>query len=129
MQNQGRKTEHPVSYQPWWAHPLVVVAATIVVVIVSITFLSKSREVEPTDRTTVLDQEINQITRDVSLLKDQVTEATSAATLEKLIREQLLMKKEGEYIVQIPIDALPSPSPLPTVKPPTNLQQWWTVFK
>ncbi|MBU0576464.1 septum formation initiator family protein [Patescibacteria group bacterium] len=49
-----------------------------------------------------LESEIMKIEQDVALLEKSIEEAQQPFSQEKIIRDELLMKKPGEYVVQIP---------------------------
>ncbi len=55
-----------------------------------------------TEALSVLDQEVAQIASEVEKLESQVAEATSAATKERILRDELLMQKPGEYVLKLP---------------------------
>lgn len=50
----------------------------------------------------VLDQEVSQIASEVSELQTRLETAQSPAAQEERIRNELLLKKPGEYVIQLP---------------------------
>lgn len=57
---------------------------------------------QSTESIAVLDQEVEEIASDVSSLQEQLLTAQSEQAKEQRIRDELLLKKPGEYIVQLP---------------------------
>lgn len=49
-----------------------------------------------------LEEEVGKMEQEVQQLENQLGESQSAYTQEKMIRDELLMQKPGEYVVQIP---------------------------
>jgi cell division protein FtsB len=110
-------------------HPLVLVVFTLLSALISLSLYSGLKRTRiSTEQVDVLEQEINQIARDVSELEKEVQVASTSGAQEKIIRDELLMQKPGERVVQLPeVEAspVPRPSPSPT---PTNWQQWRQIL-
>ncbi len=73
----------------------------------------------------LLEQELHQMASEVSRLEQKVSVASSAAAQEKIIRNELLMQKPGEYVVQLPPleTTTPTPTPAPSLSPWQGWQQ------
>lgn len=106
-------------------HPLTILATTLLAVIFALSlYTSRQKMRTSTEQISVLEQEVDQMANEVYQLNYQVQTATSSAAQEKIIRDELLMQKQGEIIVQLPpIDEvkLPTSSPSPSPEP---WQQW-----
>ena len=89
--------------QKWLFHPLTIIACTIFALFFywSLTRTDQNIRIS-TETLHVLDQEVKQMASEVSQTEKQLQVATSAATQEKIIRDELLMQKPGEYVVQLP---------------------------
>ncbi len=79
-------------------------------------------------------QSVDKLETEVSTLETKVNQtelsalaATSSAAKEKIFRNELLLQKPGEYVVQLPDLPLPTPTPVaqPVILRPW--QQWWKL--
>lgn len=109
----------------WFFHPLTAFLVTLVALVAVI---SLQRTVQKTrlssENTRVLEQEVAKIASEISSLEKQALQAEHSITQEKIIRDELLLQKPGETIVQLPAVSprpLPSPSLIPTLTP---WQEW-----
>ncbi len=105
--------------------PLAYILSALFVVILCISLYFNQREIRQSTH------QLSKLEREVSIMADEVTEleretqvATSTAAKEKIFRNELLMQKPGEYIVQVPDLPIPSPMPKVIVKPLKPWQQW-----
>ncbi len=71
------------------------------------------------EQVVVLDQENQKMASEVLKLQNQVAVASTSAAQEKIIRDELLLQKSGEYVVQLPPLEVtrPSPTPEPSLTP------------
>ncbi len=110
-------------------HPLVLIVFTLLSALISLSLYSGLKRTRiSSEQVDVLEQEIGQIARDVSELEKDVQIASTSGAQEKIIRDELLMQKPGERVIQMPeVEAspIPRPSPSPT---PTNWQRWQMVL-
>jgi len=105
----------------WLYHPVVVLLLTLAGVVFSYSLYSNiAKTRSSTEHVSVLEQETYQIASDVSSLAEKLETAQTPENQEKIIRDQLLMQKTGETVVQLaPITAsnsstvAPKPSPQP----------------
>lgn len=120
-------------------HPAVILAATIVAVSLAFS-LGKSglrlREAKQTVQN--LQTEVNANVQDVLELQQSIQEVETEFFQEKTIRNELLLRKEGEYILQIPNPqvegkngvevekAPPQPAARADVSP---ARQWWEAVR
>jgi cell division protein FtsB len=83
-------------------HPFVIIALTIV----SIAFFlsldkSGNKTQKSSENISVLEYEVNQISNEVIDLEAKIEETESEQFREKVVRNELLLQKEGEYVLQI----------------------------
>ncbi|MDQ3008321.1 MAG: hypothetical protein M3Q81_01870 [bacterium] len=110
-------------------HPLTLLVFIILSGLFSLSLYANiQRNRSSTEQAAVLEQEIDKMTSDVSQLEAVVSQATSAANQEKIVRDQLLRQKPGEYVIQLPeIKSTPMPTPSPSPSP-SVLAAWRAVF-
>lgn len=73
-----------------------------------------------------LESEVLVLEQSLLELEDRVAAATSSTAREKIIRNELLMQKPGEYVVQIPsLEEINQENSLPEVSKPTSPIQAW----
>ena len=69
----------------------------------AITGLAGQQSIQESAQTaSQLNQEVEQLTSRVSDLENQLQQATSSAAQERIIRDELLMQKPGEFVIQLP---------------------------
>lgn len=101
----------------WFYHPFTVITFTIVVTWLYASLLRTEGKMRmSTESVTVLDQEVTQIASEVSALELQLNQAKSAAAQEQRIRDELLLQKPGEYVIQLPLLQEQQPAPASTRK-------------
>lgn len=89
--------------QKWLFSPLVAVVVGVVGIGIFLSLLNTDTELEKSaalvgqmrDEVAHLEQKVAQSTQNV-------IEATASGTKERIIRDELLLKKPGEYVVQLP---------------------------
>lgn len=87
----------------WFFHPLTVIICTIVITWLYGSLLRTEQNMRTSSETVgVLDQEVSQIASEVSELESRLATAQSPAAQEERIRNELLLKKPGEYVIQLP---------------------------
>jgi len=106
-------------------HPLAIIIFTLLSAIFSFSLYSGMRiTTNSAEQVAVLEQEIAQSTSEVLVLQEEEKRASSSATQERIIRDELLMLKAGDRVIQMPVVAT-SPLPIPSHSPsPTNWQHW-----
>jgi cell division protein FtsB len=84
------------------SHPIIILALSIGGIIF---FISLNKSAEKTQNSSenirVLEYEVNQISNDVIELEKNIEKTESEQFKEKVVRNELLLKKEGEYVLQI----------------------------
>ena len=89
-------------------HPVTLAVFTILVIFIIISMHQTVNQIQRSTQTTsLLDQEIDQIASEVSGLEAALAQAQSEFTKEKIARDELLLKKEGEIVLQLPEIHLP----------------------
>ncbi len=84
-------------------HPFSSIIITIVVFFISFSLYQSKKEISnSTQVLTDLKQEIYQISDDVYSLEGQINQAKTPFAKEKIARDELLMQKDGEIIIQLP---------------------------
>ena len=75
-----------------------------------------------------LETEVASIEAKVQTIENQAVIATSPAEKERLFREELLLQRSNEYIIQVP--DLPLSSPKPIISPPAlrPLEHWQALL-
>lgn len=71
-----------------------------------------------------LEAEVASMEAKVNEVEQEARTATSSAARERLYREELLLQRPNEYIVQIPDLPLPSPSPIVQPVSERPWEQW-----
>ena len=102
-------------------NPIAFIVITAFSLVFSLSLYNSAKKTrESSQQLNVLEQEIAGMKNEVTELEQAVLEAEQPFTKEKIIRNELLMQKPGEYIVQIPEEVavqaettIPSPSPKP----------------
>lgn len=93
----------------WIFHPLAVITLTIVSIILVYSLQTNTKEIKKsTERIDILDQENQKLATEIFQLEEQLEQARSDFLKEKIVRNELLLQKPGEYIVQIDIPATSS---------------------
>jgi cell division protein FtsB len=101
-------------------NPISFVLVTIVCLVFSLSlYKSAERARQSARELEVIEADIDAMKTELNTLEEQAKEAEQPFTKEKIIRNELLMQKPGEYVVQIPEAVkneqkeVPSPSPSP----------------
>lgn len=86
-------------------HPLVVIVFTIVSIVITFSLYSNAKEINSSTSTIkVLEDQVDVEKEKVDNLKIKLEQASQDFTQEKIVRDELLLQKPGEYIVQISKD-------------------------
>ncbi len=102
-------------------HPITVVVITILALLYFFSLRSTNqRASEPSQTVNELKQEVSNLASEVSELEKRVATSQTEFAREKIIRDQLLMQKPGEYVIQVgenvnTAEEIAKPSPTPTV--------------
>ncbi len=110
-------------------HPVAIVIFTGIAILLCVSLYINSREIRQAGKLiTSLQSDVEKTSEDVKVGQQKLADAQSSYTKEKIIRDQLLMQKPGEFVVQIP-DVIMQSEEQPTVKKTkTPWQQWQEVL-
>jgi cell division protein FtsB len=109
----------------WLFHPLTALSLTLLTLVMVISLRQTAQKTQiSSEETMVLDQEVQKIASEISQLQEQVELAEHPFTQEKILRNELLLQKPGEYVVQLPEVSVP-PQPQPTPSPSLTPWQAW----
>lgn len=113
----------------WFTHPFTMIVFTIVVTWLYASLLRTEGAMRTsTESVAVLDQEVAQIASEVSALDSELALAKSSDAQEQRIRDELLLKKPGEYVIQLP--AIEQQTTQVSKKTPlTPWQKWQKVLE
>ncbi|MBU0974743.1 septum formation initiator family protein [Patescibacteria group bacterium] len=83
-------------------HPFIIIIFTITSIVF---FLSLNKSSQKTDISSknieILEQELNKMSIETSQLEEKIIDADSEVYKEKVIRNELLLQKPGEKIIQL----------------------------
>ncbi|HYD35004.1 MAG TPA: septum formation initiator family protein [Vitreimonas sp.] len=109
-------------------HPLtllIVLFSTLFILMSLYKTLEKTRS--SSEAIGVLEQENVKMASEVSELEARLNQAETSLTQEKIIRNELLMQKPGEYVIQLPEVAVTENQAQPTPSP-SAWQEWKKVL-
>lgn len=111
------------------SHPLVIAIFTALAIVFFVS-LDKNAQTAKTSSETLqaLKSQNKELEQDVKNLEEQVQTAQSEISKEKIIRNELLLQKPGEYVVQLPGDALKEDAGIEPVPPETPWEAWKKVL-
>lgn len=105
--------------------PLAALIFTVIAGIICVSLYMNGRRIQQSASTVQkMELEVASIEAKVNLVESSALEATSATAKERIFRNELLLQRPNEYIVQVPDQPLPTPEPSPQSTPLTAWQQW-----
>lgn len=109
-------------------HPLTVLILTGVTVVLAVSaYRLGQKNRTSTEYLGVLEQEMDKISSEVFHLQHQAAEAADPITKEKIIRNELLMQRPGEVVVEVP-QAPAESTVASSAAELTPAQQWWQLL-
>lgn len=109
-------------------HPVVALLITIFAVLYYLSLDSSAQKATVSSNTVEeLEQEVNQMSNEVAVLEKKLDTANHPITQEKVIRNELLLQKPGEYVLQLPPIEVKE-TPPPTVEKKTPWEEWQAVL-
>lgn len=110
-------------------HPVTIVLVLLVAILFNVSLNQSAQKAQVSIKNVaLLEQEIRQMTSDVSRLEQDLETAGLSFTQEKILRNELRQQKDGEIVFQVPDFELPEVSPEPTPEPPTPWEEWQEVL-
>lgn len=111
-------------------HPLTILLATILVIVFFISLESSSNKTQVSSQNIqVLEKEVSQISEEILELQDKIEQTNTQQFQEKIVRNELLLQKPNEFVLQIPQSALDETEIKEhTQEKQTPLQQWKTLL-
>ena len=83
-------------------HPFIIIILTIIGIIFFLSLDKSSQKTEISNKNIeILEQEINEMSVQTSELDEKIIEANTDKFKEKVIRNELLLQKPGEIIIQL----------------------------
>lgn len=107
---------------------LVIISALCLVFSFSL-YNSAKKTKTSSQQLNVLEQEIEGLKTDVDTLAEASKTAEQSFSKEKIIRNELLMQKPGEYVVQIPDEPISASDSQVDTKETTPWQEWQEILQ
>jgi len=83
-------------------HPITILVITIVAIAFFFSLDKSSRKTQSSNENIkILEYEVNQVSSEIVSLEEKIEDTQSDQFKEKIIRNELLLQKPGEYILQI----------------------------
>jgi hypothetical protein len=84
-------------------HPFTIIIFTLISTTILISLnKTRSKTTSSVRNTELLEEDIASISREVSQTEQSLAKSNHPLTREKILRNELLMQKEAEYIIQLP---------------------------
>ncbi len=112
----------------YWTHPLIIIVLTIIAGVLFFSMKKSTNRYQSTSNTIeVLEKNNQKNAVKLEELKQELEFSNSNFAKEKIIRDELLMQKPGEYVLQIPA-SLPEPAAAPPSPTPTPWEAWMKIL-
>lgn len=110
-------------------HPLTLIICTALTIVFFIS-LEQSNQTVKTSITNLqaLEEQNTELAAEVGALETQVAAAQTNLAKEKIIRNELLLQKEGEYVVQLPPEDMEVASEVTADEAKTPWEAWKAVL-
>lgn len=83
-------------------HPFIIIIITVISIVFFLSLEKSSQKTEISSKNIeILEQEIYEMSTQTSQLEEKIIDADSEAYKEKVIRNELLLQKPGEKVIQI----------------------------
>ena len=104
---------------------LVMLIVTILAITLWVSLTLNTNEIQNSNQNIQqMRESVQQLNHQVDELESANEQASASGTRENIIRNQLLMSKPGEYIVQLPELAIATPSAIMVPKKTTSWEEW-----
>lgn len=111
-------------------HPVTLIVAAILFFLVFLSLRQTgSKTQQSTQEISVLEEKAYQASKEVQKLQEELEYSKSDEYKEKIIRNELLLQKPGEYIVQIAAtETLALDPDITIMQPKTNREKWLEIL-
>ncbi len=111
-------------------HPLTIILITIVSALL---IISLRRTAKKSDQSTAeiaqLEEKAYNLSQEVKDLQDELEHSKSPTYKEKILRDQLLLQKDGEYVVQLSVPEIEhNDAEITPQKTKTNQEKWFDLL-
>lgn len=114
--------------QKFFSHPLVLIGITCIAGVIWLSLEQSAQKADTSQQAIELEQQQTaELHQEISTLQQELELANSPVYKEKMIRDELLMYREGEVVLQIP-DTTPEKLPVTTEVHKTPWQEWQEVL-
>lgn len=111
------------------SHPVTMIIISLVAVVFVISLRKNTQKTDVSRQTTQsLETEVSQLSAEVIGLQNRQAQVDSEFYKEQLIRNELLMQKEGEYVLKIVLPEETPPISVPEDTPTTPKQKWFSLL-
>lgn len=111
------------------AHPLTVIAFCLVCIVIVVGLRKTSQKSELSAETIdALSQEVAKTAKEVEELKKDAEFAGTDYAKEQIARNELLLQKPGEYVVQVVTPEVEGKNELIVEEKLTPRQEWWKLL-
>lgn len=106
------------------AHPLVMILLTglTIMIVISLNRTAQKSKVS-SENVRLIEQKNEQIRQQIDFQQQAIDEASTGLAKEKILRNELLLQKPGEYVLQIP-DEMVINQQTGQLEQKTPLQEW-----
>jgi hypothetical protein len=105
--------------------PLAILLSTVITILLCVSLYLNSHELaHSTTKITDLQAEVTTQNNTLEKLKSNLEDAKGDLAKEKIIRDQLLMQKPGEYVVQVPDLPVSSVPSREVIEPLSPWKKW-----
>ena len=106
-------------------NPIAFIGITIISIIFSVSlYKSAQRTRYSTENLKSLEQEVAETEKEVAALETAIQESQQPFAKEQIIRNELLMKKGGEYVIQIPDELVSKTQSVVESKKNSPWEEW-----
>lgn len=111
------------------SNPIIIVIFTILSIIFFFSLeRTGNRRLQSAETINQLEHEVTSLESEVEHLTTEVTQADSSLNQEMIFRNELLMKKPGEYVVQLPDITATQQAENQEAHTTNPLQEWQSLF-
>jgi cell division protein FtsB len=111
------------------SHPITLIIFTLVCAVFIFSLRKNSQKTDLARETTdTLQQEVQDLANTVTTLQEKQEYVASDEYKEKLIRNELLMQKEGEYVVTLLLPEETAATSTPPPSKPSPREQWFNLL-